>query len=124
MRLVMLCLLVTITAPAWADWEKIYESAELTYFVDPDTVRKMGDLRLASAMRDLKAPTPTGEISRRAIVEYDCKADLQNLLSVSVHSGTGATGSTLFRENYPKKDWQFISPGTIAQLILKYVCAQ
>lgn len=124
MRLVLVCLLVAIAAPAWADWEKIYESAELTYYVDPETVRKSGDLRVASSMRDLKAPTTGGEISRRAIVEYDCKAELQNLLVVSVHSGAGATGSTIFRENYPKKDWQFISPGTIAQLILKYVCAQ
>jgi len=110
-------------APAWADWEKIYESPDFTYFVDPETVRKMGDLRLASSMRDLKKPATGGEISRRAIVEYDCKAETQNSLSVSVHTGPGASGETIFRENYPKKDWQFIAPGTVSQLLLKYVCS-
>ena len=122
MRLIMLCLLVMFNAPAWADWEKIYESPDFTYFVDPETVRKMGDLRLASSMRDLKKPATGGEISRRAIVEYDCKEGRRRLLSLTTYAGPMATGNVLVNLNKASA-WDYISDGATASSTLKFVCA-
>jgi hypothetical protein len=62
-------------------------------------------------------------MSRRYRVEYDCKQERSRYLGISEHSEPMADGELLkiFGED---KEWREIPPGTVANTILKIVCAK
>ena len=123
MRLV-LCLLLTLAAlPAWAQWLKASETDTSTFYIDPATIRKDGDLRKVWTINDLKQRHKDGEMSRRSLHEYDCKEERYRTLSISEHSDPMAGGRTISSDNGSGK-WNYIAPGTPAQTILRIVCAK
>ncbi len=126
MRIALTILLTLATAPAWAEWTKVGETAGSVHYLDAATISKDGNLRRVWEIQDLKAHLPTGEVSRRAMSEYDCTEQRFRTLSVTDFMGPMATGEILLTGRDPEsfRNWHAIPQGTIAQLMLKFVCAR
>jgi hypothetical protein len=123
MRIVLCFLFALIALPALAGWEKMAETDDVAYYIDPATTRKDGDLRRVWTVQDLKQQGKNGEMSRRALVEYDCKAQRSRTLSYSLHSAPMSGGQLLLSNDYYSR-WMAILSDTEGEVSLKFVCAQ
>jgi hypothetical protein len=109
-------------APAQTNWVKVTESDDATHYIDPATVKKDSNSRKAWDLQDLKQRDKDGAMSRRGLVEYDCKEERRRLLAVSSHSEPMAGGKTLHSDNVAVT-WGYIAPNTVAAIKLKIVCS-
>ena len=121
--LALALVLATVSGSAMAEWVKVDESDKLHSYVDPATIRKDGNFRRAWEMQDLKRRGTEGEMSRRFLVQYDCKEARYRFLSISLHSKPMAGGDTLFTDSTPDQ-WRYIPPETVSEEILKFACAK
>ena len=121
MHILPTALLMFATSSAWADWVQYAESARSVYYLDPATIRQNGNLRTVWELSDLKERDPDGELSRRALMEYDCDGERLRTLSLSTHSGPMATGKVLVTAS--DSTWDYVAPGTIGDAALRLVCA-
>lgn len=123
MRALLGAIFLAISLPAAAEWVKIGETKDATFYIDPDTVRKNGNMRRVWLANDLKKRDEDGEMSRRSFREYDCKEEKARILSLSTHSEPMVAGKTLFLDNSPS-EWGFIPPNSTSANILKFVCSK
>ena len=123
MRLLICLILVLVTAPAWAAWEKAASSDKGIFYIDPATIRKNGDLREVWQMEDFKTKRPDGAMSARILREFDCKGERVRVLESSEHTGEKATGKTLKSKSDAGK-WGHIPPSTVIAVISKTVCSR
>ena len=132
---------------AHADWVKITETDTAVHYVDSNSVRKIGDIRLVWELQNLKFETRPAfwwqeksllemiwhrpmeaifgpsekKFSFRYRSEYNCKNSSWRVSLYSSHSGPMATGKIL-KQVEPDYDWAYASPNTPAMNILKKVC--
>ena len=126
MKRLLLLLALLIAGSANADWVAIGETDNTTFYIDPTTIRKDGNLRKVWEIQDLKTRHKDGGMSRRVMLEFDCKAERYRALANSTHTGPMASGQTIHvgdYERYPDS-WSEIPPKTAAEFILKMVCAK
>ena len=105
MRPILILLLALMAQPASAAWVKVYENDTSMFYVDPASIRKNGVLVSAWGIVNLKTQEPDGALSKRALVEYDCKATRLRVLTIAAFSGPMATGKLLATESKPG-DWR------------------
>lgn len=123
MRIILCFILSLVAAPAWAEWVKVSASDTSSFYIDPASIRKAGNLRKVWQIADLEQrDTVDGEMSRRTRAEYDCKEERFRSLAFSYHSEPMAGGETL-RSKDGVGTWSAIPPGSVAANILKIVCA-
>ncbi len=120
---ILLILLALVAAPAWAEWVAMGETADIVAYIDPATIKKDGNLRRIWQLHELKQRDKDGTMSKRALVEYDCKEERQKVLSLSSHSEPWVGGKVLGSGSITS-EWQYIAPNTTAAAILKIVCAK
>jgi len=118
----MLLLLIAAT-PAGAGLVKmvVTENDDVVY-IDPATMRKIGNLRRVRVIQDLSKKGPGGEMSRRVFWEYDCVEARYRGLSATSYAGPLASGQVLKSVETPGS-WVDVAPETVDALILKTVCA-
>ncbi len=97
---VILCLLALVTAPAWAEWVEVSKDDDTTYYINVATISKNGNIRKVWVVNDLKE-ADQGVMSRRALIEHDCKDKRYRLLSISAHSGPMLGGKMLASSDKP-----------------------
>ena len=120
----LLLIAIFLTGSAWADWARISGNAELTYYIDPATIRKDGNLRKVWSLLDRKEPDEkSAELSTRTRQEYDCKEERYRFLNMTEHSGQMATGNTLKSINTPSEWWD-VPPKSMVEIVLKAVCSK
>ena len=95
MRIVLVALLMLANTSAWAEWERLGETDEFIQYIDPATIRKDGNFIRVWALQDRQVQNADGVRSIRALEEYECKQVRSRLLSLSVHSGSMATGNVI-----------------------------
>lgn len=125
MRVLIYFLLFSVATPAWAGWMKVWESktsGTITYF-DSETIRKDGNLRRVWVLQELKTRGKNGEMSRRALWEYNCPEEQFRSLQISFHTDPMAKGARLLTDTDPS-DWQYIPPRTGGATLHKLVCAK
>ena len=123
MRVVLCFLIALVAAPAWAEWVQMSDSDDLVAYIDPATIHKDGNLRRVWTVQDLKQKGKNGEMSRRALLEYDCKEERSRTLSYSLHSEPMSGGQLLLTNDYYSR-WTAIVSGTDGAVPLKFVCAR
>ena len=123
MKTLLLALLL-VTGSAWAEWVQVAERWDIVLYIDPETIRKDGDLRRVWQIQNLKQRDKNGEMSSRVRVEYDCKQERYKMLSLSTHSGPMAGGTSLYQSSSEDIKWRDIPPGNLFEIVLKIVCAQ
>ena len=122
-RLGLFCVLALIAAPAMAEWEKVSESDTAAYFIDPATLQKNGTLRRIWQVQNLKQRDKDGELSRRALVEYECREGQNRTLSLAMHADAMGEGKKLDSYSDPSSPRK-VAPGSSGEVILKLVCAR
>lgn len=123
MRVVLCFLIALLAAPAWADWVLVEDDGDMAVYFDPATTQKNDQFRRVLAVQDLKQKGKDGEMSRRILMEYDCKEQRSRTLSTSSHSEPMAGGKSLLSNDYYSR-WTAVVSGTDSSVPLKYVCAQ
>lgn len=123
MRVVVTAFLMLVTTSAWAaEWVKVGEADNITYYIDSTPIRKNADLRRVWVLQDRKVRTSNGELSVRGLEEFDCRGTRVRLLSISSHSEQMATGKVLFNAS-DTGGWNSMTPGTVMETIFKDVCS-
>jgi hypothetical protein len=120
---ILLCLLALVAAPAWAEWVKVDETDEMTFYIDPAKIKKGGNLRRVWELQDLKQRDNDGEMSRRGLQEYDCEEERSRVLSMSTHS-EAMTGGKVIMSGELNGKWKYIAPNTVSATVLSFVCAR
>lgn len=119
-RTLLLALLLA-TSSAWAGWVLAAQSDDNDFYIDPETIRKDGNLVRVWEIQDLKQRDKVGVSSRRLRVEYDCKQERRRILSSSEHSEPMAGGKILLIST-ESSNWRDIPPGSVVSVKLKLVC--
>jgi hypothetical protein len=123
MRIILYFVIGLVAAPALAEWVAVSESNDLVAYIEPDSIRKNGNFRKVWQVQDLKQRDEHGAMSRRLLIEYDCKVERFRVLSTSTHSEPMAAGKTLISARVPGK-WTAFAPDTPAEDTLEIVCTK
>ena len=94
-----------------------------TYYVDFKRIRKHGGFVYWWELTDYLKPTRDGDLSSKVYLQGDCKLFRNKGLSYSFHEEPmgGGTGTA---DNVPDKDWDYPSPTSSGESILKSVCSR
>ena len=119
----ILLIAVLCAGPAYAGWEKVGESDEIVFYIDPQTIRKDGNYRRVWGIQELKSRGEDGEFSRRSQMEFDCKNETQRLLDISTYSEKMISGKAIFSSAVDRKPLPVL-PGTASESMMKIVCVR
>jgi hypothetical protein len=123
MRTILYLLIAVMAAPAWAEWVAVSESNDLVAYIEPSSIRRNGNLRKVWQVQDLKQRDEHGAMSRRLLVEYDCKDERFRVLSTSTHAEPMAAGKALVLVDIPSA-WSAFAPDTPAEDTLEIICTR
>ena len=121
MRLIVTLLLLTFTAPAWAEWVKYWESVARANYYDPATMKINGNSREVWEVVNSKQRGREGEMSRRRLWEYDCKEKRRRILVFSWHSETMAEGEVVFSSD-GHDGWRTTANDAASATLLEIAC--
>jgi hypothetical protein len=128
-RLFLMILLVLSSGPAYAEWIKAATDNEkaMTIYVDPDTVRRKGDLVKIWELLDYKTVQKTymGEsyLSVKVQHEYDCAEERHRPLAFLDYSGNMGHGSVVYSDSDEDK-WTPVAPGSVGLTLWKFACGK
>ncbi len=115
-----------VSGNAMADWVRVHSNDNLTVYADPSTIRSKLNIVRLSTMFDFKAEnylksdgTPYFSIMRET--EYNCRENLQRMISYAIYSGRMGKGKMLVGST-ESQDWQSVSRARLAQDVKKYAC--
>jgi hypothetical protein len=125
-RRVLLVLLMAASYSASAEWTRMGDSGELTYYVDTGSVVRFDGVARLSTLRDYRTPrtTPRGWIyrSEKIQAEFDCQRERWRPLYTSFHSGPMG-GGPVFGDNY-SHGWMAVGSDTVAANAWQFACAK
>ncbi len=137
-RLLLITLLVLSSGPVYAEWvavEKKYQSPGLqTVYVDPDTIRREGNLVTIWQLIDFKwmqgnvgmgrlGYGPHRFLSTKTHKQFDCAEKRLRLLAFtefSRHMGTGIAANGYVDED----NWIPVEPDSINQALWEVACGK
>lgn len=118
-------LTVTHASLAVAEMKAIGSSDNSVYYVDTETLKRVGDTRTFWSIMDYKRAQTTSRgasyLSTRTNMEINCKDQTVLMRQFSMHSGAMAKGDVLDTQGI-LRDAQSIPPGTPLFNIMKTVC--
>ncbi len=123
MKKFLLAALILLASSAHADWVKMGDTDEGSFYIDPASVLRDGHVRQVWELTDLKQRDEGGELSRRTRVQYDCQRGSTQVLSISTHWEPMAAGKALLsiaREGL----WKEVPPETPYAKAFHLLCAQ
>jgi len=110
-----------VSVPVDAAWVMVGESEQIVFHIDPATIKRTGTSRRAWVIQDLKKRGKHGEMSRRALMDYDCSEHRVRVLSASTHSAPMARGQ-LLDSTSKAGEWDYIAPESADQALLETAC--
>ena len=122
-KLFLVGMMTMLTGSAWAEWVKYDKIEKDTFYYDPATIRKEGNLRRVWQLMNLSQRDKNGVMSFRMRMEYDCMQERYRWLDVSKHSGPLGSG-TILETFVESSNWTSIPFDTNTQIVLNLVCAK
>jgi hypothetical protein len=129
-RLIFLTLLTLSTVPAYAEWVEVKANVQAgqTVYVDPDTIRRKGDLVEIWTLYDYKtAQLTVGDtfLSRKVKNEYNCAQEMRRMVSVTEFSGNMAHGKVVHMTTslFSTAKWAPARAG-LGETLLKVACGK
>jgi len=126
-RLFLITLLVLSRGPAYAEWVEVGTSAEFTYYIDPDTIRRKGDMVKMWVVLDFKTvqtlSDDTSHLSVKMQDEFDCAKERSRTLTFTEFSGDMGRGNVVYIKPDEGK-WKPVAPGTVFQRLWQVACAK
>ena len=124
----LITLLMVNTGPACAEWVAIGSSDSLggyTVYVDPNTIRRNGNLVKVWALTDyttLQTMADRSFLSSKTQNEFDCAEERQRELAVTWFSSKMGTGNGVWT-NFDETMWRPVAPGSVGQGVWDFACA-
>lgn len=128
-RLFLITLLMLSSGPAYAEWVEVTKNVEagMTVYVDPDTIRRKGDLVKMWSLHDYKTiqtlPGYPSYLSSVSQSLYDCAEERSQLPALTWFSGNMRTGKVVYNGPYEQK-WVPVSPNSIGRDMWEVACAK
>ena len=123
----LISLLVLSSGSVCAEWVALGESdSETTVYVDPDTIRRKGDLVKMWELYDFKPiRTVAGNsyFSSKAQIENDCAEERRRTLAFTWFSGNMGSGKVVFSESHEGR-WAPVAPDTIGLMLWTFACGK
>jgi hypothetical protein len=110
------------SSSSYAEWTKVSENMNGdTFYVDFERIRKVDGYVYFWQLQDYLKPISGGYLSSRIYKQVDCKLFRFKDLSFIFRKEPmgGGTGDTY---NDPDKEWNYPSPNSSGESILKQVC--
>jgi surface-adhesin protein E len=124
----LLTLLVLSSGPADAEW--LWASANnqvgLTIYVDPETIRRNGDLVKLWQLYDYKTRQTVGGdsfLSSKAQRQFDCVTQRTRLLAFTHFTGNMGSGNRVFSD-LDESEWKPVAPGSVGQALWRFACSK
>jgi hypothetical protein len=118
---------VLSSRPAYAEWVLIGSSAGnggYTVFIDPETIRRKGDLVKMWHLYDFQTTQTNASrpfLSSKAQNQHDCAEERTRVLAYTWFSGNMGNGNVVFA-NSDELKWMPIAPGSIDEVLWKFAC--
>ena len=93
-----------------------------TFYVDFERIRKHDGYVYWWGLSDYFKPTKYGRLSAKIYKQGDCKLFRVKGLSYSFHKEPMGGGTPSTFSNKPEKNWNYPSPNSSSEEILKSVC--
>ena len=122
-KLFFVSLMAMLAGSAWAEWVMHSKNEEVTFYHDPATIRKDGNMRRVWELLDFRKRAAKGDMSTRMRREYDCKQERYRYLAISTHTEPMAGGTILFSSG-ESNSYRSIAPGTFDETIFNIVCSK
>lgn len=122
MRVVLILFLGLAAAPALAQWVKVDDKDNAIHYIDRATLTRSGDMRRVWVTQYASKKGPDGEISRRALLEYDCAGRRFRYLSTAKHSARSRVAKAPSPENAPNQP-AYIPAPIVDKTVQSVLCA-
>jgi hypothetical protein len=124
----LITLLVLRSEPASAEWVEYGGNAQtgITVYLDPDTIRRKGDLVKMWSLDDYKAVRTvegTSFFSSKRQTLFDCVEERHRILAFTNFSGNMGDGKVVFSDS-PESEWHPVEPGSITEGLWKFACGK
>ena len=115
---------VMFSSTSFAGWTKVSKNVDGdTIYVDFERIRKHGGFVYWWDLTDYLKPKTQGTLSGKIYNQGDCKLFRYKGLSWSFHTQPMGRG-TRKTDNNPDKEWNYPSPNSSMETILKSVCSR
>ena len=124
----LITLLVLNSGPVYAEWVLTSgnDDAGLTVYIDPDTIRRNGNLAKMWQLHDYKTvQTVAGDslLSIKRYNEYDCTEERTRMLGYTWFSGNMGTGKVVYSTN-DVQQWEPVISRSIDRSLWKVACSK
>lgn len=123
----LMVFLVVVSTSATADWVRVHGNEKLIAFADSSSIRKKGNILKVLSLFDFKAENTLSDGSTYMSIiretEFNCKENLQRMVSFSIHSGKMGKGEVMESGSDPQ-DWKPVSKEGIAVDMMEFTCGK
>ena len=121
LRLIFVGFFLLCASPAWAVWQRVTETDEMSLYIAPSKVTRKGNYLRFWQLANYKTPDRNGDRSARVFTEFDCSRQRFRSLQWAYFRGPmGSREMTAWRTRL--EDWMKVAPGTLGESIGKLVC--
>ncbi len=121
MKSLLVLLILSLQASAWADWVLVDETDKTVIYVDPERIQKNAQFPTAWQLSDYRSPTKRGVLSSENLIEFDCKAKLRRTLAFVSHAENMGEGPVKFK-NLQAGQWRPVPHDSVAEKIMEMAC--
>ena len=118
--------LSVVSQGALAEWTKLHESIDITYFIDRSSIKRVQDGYRAWFLVSYKHPQPLGNGSFQSYMardEYNCKDETSKTLDAVFFKGPNGKGAHETMK-FDDEETDLAVPNTLAGAIIKGLCRQ
>jgi len=125
-RLFLIIFLFLSSSPVYAEWVELYKLPEdrMTAYVDPETIRRKGNLVKMWQLYDYKTiqtVESSSYLSSNGQIEFDCAEERTRVLAFTHFSGNMGSGKVVY--SYSDEDkWVPIAPRSGYQRMWEVAC--
>ena len=126
-RLRLVLLLVLSSGPVYAEWVVLSPSDSAggySVYVDPDTIRRTGDLVTMWHLADFKTPQTVNDVSFLSLkmhAQYDCTYLRWRRLALTNFSGHMGSGHVAYT-NAEEGEWTPVASKSLGELLWLEAC--
>jgi hypothetical protein len=124
-------LLVLSSGPVYAGWVLAsgVDKAGMTVYVDPDSIRRKGNLVKIWSLWDYKTVqngVKGSYLSQQSQIEFDCAEERYRVLSVADYSRNMASGNLVYSSSFDLTEvrWNPVFPGSVSLSVWKFACGK
>ena len=121
MKSLLVLLILSLQASAWADWVMLDETDKTVIYVDPERIQKNAQFPTAWQLSDYRAPNKRGVLSSQNLIEFDCKAKRRRTLAFVSHTENMGEGTVKFK-NLKAGQWHPVPHESVAEKIMEMAC--